>query len=72
MALDPIPDELKDFKKFEKVLISKKILFQKIVAMHGEGEVSKINGSICDIPIKAANICDNLSRPAGSIGLNCH
>ena len=37
--------------------------------MHGKGEVSKINGSICDIPLEAANICNNLSRPAGSIGL---
>ena len=34
MYLNPIPDELKDFKKLEKVLISKRILFKKIVK-HG-------------------------------------
>ena len=29
MSLDPIPDELKDFKNLEKILISKRILFEK-------------------------------------------
>ena len=37
MALDPIPDELQDLKKIEKVLISKRILFKKIPIMHGKG-----------------------------------
>ena len=36
MAVNPIPSELKDFKKFKKVLISKRILFKKIVIMHGK------------------------------------
>ena len=42
MVLDLIPDELKDLKKLEKVLISKRILFKKIAIMHGKGEFSKI------------------------------
>ena len=29
MSLDPIPDELKNLKKFEKKLISKRITFLK-------------------------------------------
>ena len=29
MSLDPIPDELKDLKKLEEILISKIITFQK-------------------------------------------
>ena len=37
MALDPTPDELKDFKILEKVLISK---------MDGKGKFFKIQGSI--------------------------
>ena len=56
MALDPIPDELKDFKKLEKVLISNRILFKKISTMLGKDELCKIKGSICHIPIEAANI----------------
>ena len=37
MTLDPIPDELQDLKKIEKVLISKRILFKKIAIMHEKG-----------------------------------
>ena len=69
MALDPIPDELKNLKKLEKVLISKRILFKEIVIIHGKGELSKIKGSICKIPIKTANICNILPIPAVSNGL---
>ena len=35
MSLDHIPDELKDFKKLEKIFISKKIIFKKIPMMQG-------------------------------------
>ena len=35
MSLDHIPDELKDLKKLEKILISKKIIFKKIPMMQG-------------------------------------
>ena len=31
--------------------------------MHRKGEFSKIKGSICIIPIEAANICNILPRP---------
>ena len=70
MALDPTPDELNDFKKLEKVLISKRISFKKIGIMHGKGEFLKIKGSISNIPIEAANICNILPRLAVSSGLN--
>ena len=69
MVLDPITDKLKDFKKLEKVLISIRIFFKKIAIMHEKGEFSKIKGSICNIPIEAANICNILPRPAVSNGL---
>ena len=59
----------KDLKKLEKVLISKRILFKKIAIMHGKGEIFKIKGSICNIPIEAANICNILPRLAVSNGL---
>ena len=35
MSLDPISDELKGFKKLEKILIFKRIEFKKIAIMHG-------------------------------------
>ena len=43
MSLDPIPDELKDFKKLEKILIFKRIILKKIAIIHGKGEFAKIN-----------------------------
>ena len=66
MTLDPILDQLKDLKKLEKVLISKRIFFKKISVMHEKGEFSKIKGSICNIPIEASSICNILPRPAVS------
>ena len=49
--------------KLEKVIISKGILLKKIAIIHGKGEFSKINGSIWNVPIKAANIWIILPRP---------
>ena len=69
MALDPIPDEIRHLRKLEKVLISKRLLFKKIAIMHGKGEFSKIKGSICNIPVETANICNILPRPAVSNGI---
>ena len=69
MSLDPIPDELKDLKKLEKIFIPKRIIFKKIAVIHGKEEFSKIKGGICNIPIEAANICNILPRPVDSNGL---
>ena len=65
------PDELKDKKKKEKekLLISRMVLIKKIALMHEKCKLSKIKGSICNIPIKAANICSILPRPTFSNGL---
>ena len=41
----------KEFKKQEKFLISKGILFKKTALMYVKGEFSKIKGSICNIPL---------------------
>ena len=69
MSLDSIPDELKDFKKLQKILLSRRIVFKKIAIMHGKGKYAKIKDSICHIPIEAAHICNILPRPADSNGL---
>ena len=69
MSLDPILDELKDLKKLEKILISKRIIFKKIAIINGKGEFAKIKRNICNIPIEAANTYNILPRPAASNGL---
>ena len=37
--------------------------------MHGKGEFSKIKGSICNVPIETADVCNILPRPAVANGL---
>ena len=69
MALDPTLDELRHLRELEKVLISKRLFFKKITIMHGKGEFPKIKGSICNIPVEAANICNILPRSVVSNGL---
>lgn len=53
-------------EKLEKVLIWKRILLKKKAIIHGKDKLSKIKGSICDIPIETTNIRNILSRPAVS------
>ena len=67
--LAPIPDELKNLKKIEKIHEISKKTSLKIAIMHGKGEFSKIKGRICNIPIETANIYNILPRPAVSNGL---
>ena len=45
------------------------VFIKKIVLIHEKCKLSKIKGSICNIPIKAANICSILPRPTFSNGL---
>ena len=59
VALNLNPDDLKHFKKLQKVSISR-ILFKKIAIMDGKGELPKIKGRICNIPAETENICNAL------------
>ena len=64
--------ELKDLKKTKekkKFFFFKWVRYKKIAIMHGKGKFAKIKGSICNIPIETANMCNILPRPADSNGL---
>ena len=52
LVLDSIPNDFKDLKKLEKVLISERILFKKIAIIHGKAEFSKIKGRFATFPWK--------------------
>ena len=67
MALDPLPDELKDFKKLGDILISKRFFFFR-KERFGKSECSKTSGDIYNIIVEAANICNILSHTAVSKG----
>ena len=69
MSSDSIPDEIKDLNKFKKILISKRIAFKKIAIMHRNEEFAKLKGSICNISIETASICNILPRPTDLKGL---
>ena len=69
MFIQIIPEQLSRFKWLERILVSQRILFKKVVIMHGKGEFAKIKGSICNVPIGISNICKVLPRPADSNGL---
>lgn len=58
ISLDPILRELKDLKKLEKILISKRMILKKLAIMQRKAKFAKIKGSICNIPIEATNTCN--------------
>ena len=68
MKLDEIPPELKCLHKLESVLISQRIIFEKIVVMPKDQQ-KKIQGKICNIPINCDTICSSLPRPSESSGI---
>ena len=69
LGIEPIPKELSELRRLEKVLISQRILFKKIAIMHGKGEFSKIKGTVCNVPVESGNVCKILPRAADSNGL---
>lgn len=63
-----IPEELIDLRKLEKVIISQRILFKKVVIMP-KGQSPKMKGTICNVPLEADDVCNNLPRGADSNGV---
>ena len=65
-----MPNEFRDLRGLEKVLVAKRILFKKVTAMT-KGQSPKVKGSICNIPIsEIGNNCNCLSRPADRMELS--
>ena len=64
-----LPNEFRDLRRFERVLVAKRILFKKVTIMP-KGQSPKVKGSICNIPIsKIENNCNSLPRSADSNGI---
>ena len=62
------PSHFCGIRKLEKVLIAKRLLFKKITIMP-RGQMEKISGTICNIPINTTNATNMLPQPADSNGL---
>lgn len=68
LAVDDVPPELASLEKLEQILVSQRIVFQKIVVMP-KGQQRKIRGAICNVPVSCEETCHVLPRPPGSSGI---
>ena len=68
MELYAVPMQLKCLRKLESVLVSQRIMFEKIVVMP-RGKQRKIYGTVCNIPVNCDTVCQSLPRPPESSGI---
>ena len=68
LQLFELPNEINDLRKLEKVIISKRILFKKIVIMP-KRQAPKLKGAICNVQLEADDVCNILPRGADSNGI---
>ena len=68
LAVDDVPPELANLEKLEQILVSQRIVFQKIVVMP-KGQQRKIRGAICNVPVSCEETCRVLPRPPDSSGI---
>ena len=58
LYVDDVPNDLEVLSKLEKILVVKRIVFEKIVIMP-KGQQRKIKGAICNVPIKCDQTCNH-------------
>ena len=68
LEVDDVPPELASLEKLEQILVSQRIVFQKIVVMP-KGQQRKIRGAICNVPVSCEEMCHVLPRPPDSSGI---
>lgn len=68
LRVHDIPAQLSMLEKLEQILISQRIVFEKIVIMP-KGQQRKIKGAICNIPVSCEETCKVLPRPPNSSGI---
>ena len=68
LTVDDVPPALASLEKLEQILISQRIVFQKIVVMP-KGQQRKIRGAICNVPVSCEETCHVLPRPPDSSGI---
>ena len=70
LAVELLPNEFRDLRRLERVLVAKRILFKKVTVMP-KGQSPKVKGSMCNIPISEIdNKCNCLPRPADRMELS--
>ena len=62
------PDDLANLNRLEKTIISRRVLFKKVTIML-KGQMPKLKGSICNIPIDTSDVANTLPQGADSNGI---
>ena len=68
LQVDLLLLELRDVRKLEKAIVSRRFLFKKVTIMP-KGQMPKVKGAICNIPFDTGEIYNVLSRPSDSTGI---
>ena len=68
MFVDEIPAELALLEKLEQILITQRIVFEKIIVMP-KGQQKKVSGAICNVPVNCDQTCNVLPRPPERSGI---
>ena len=68
LHVDEVPPELAVLGKLEQILISQRIVFEKIIIMP-KGRQRKIKGAICNVPVECEQTCNILPRPSERSGI---
>ena len=63
-----LPHEFRDIRRLEKVPIARRLLFKKITILP-KGESPELKGTMCNVPVDVAGVCNNLSHASDSNGL---
>ena len=63
-----LPTHFQDLNKFERIIISQRILFAKVSIMP-KGQFPKIKGTICNIPVETEGVCNVLPRNINDSGV---
>ncbi|KAL9965076.1 hypothetical protein ACROYT_G028808 [Oculina patagonica] len=68
LAVYDVPRELSILEKLEQILVSQRIVFQKIIVMP-KGQQRKIKGAICNVQVTCEETYNVLPRPPDSSGI---
>ena len=68
MEVFDLPVEFHSIQKLEKLVIVKRLLFKKVIIMPS-GQMPKIFGTICNVPVDTVEVTDLLPCSADSSAL---
>ena len=68
LEVSELPEEFRDIRRLERVLIARRLLFKKISIMP-KCQSPKLKGALCYVPRDAVDVCKTLTHRADSNGI---